>query len=641
MYKSVVRIGGYIIAVIAGLVSLLIVIILATGYFVTLPDELVTSAGHKRNISQYIEMSDGVKIAVDIWFPESTKNNVQYPTLMKMTRYWRAKERTALQRGLIALDVGLGNQADILDERTQWFNEADYVVIHVDARGTGASFGRRDIEWSPEEIGDYGEILKWIAQQPWSNGKVGSYGISYVANTAEMIMTTARPELKVVAPLYGDFDPFLGLIQPGGAQNMFLDNWGDVTHAMDQNDLCTLANAQGVECWLTKLLMTGVKPVAGHEDLLALAVEEHKHNIHNGSAGNALKYSDDQWASSGFNMQDVAPYGAKSIIEASDVPMIVSVGWSDAATVEGALSRYLTFSNDQHLLIGPYSHGGKHDTDPYLPVDKSVSPSWYQQYQNIIAYFDAFLKGSAQGLTPSKQISYYTLGANKWSTTEVWPPEGFVNKAFYFSDDHQLIDSISETALSSDVYDVDFSAATGLSSRWHTNLSAGDVIYADRFQQGQKLLNYTSAPLEQPIEITGTGVVTLHVSSTTKDNMFIAYLEDVALDGQVTYITEGVIRADNRAIADPENLPYKVLGVAHSYLRQDAKPMIPGETTEIVFNLQPISVQVKAGHRIRVSIAGADKTMFKRWPIQGESQWTIGKGGDKASRIELPFKVIN
>jgi len=637
--KKIYKIIKYAILGIAALLLLAVTTVIGAGYVLPLPDTEQTPAGYSRNVSQYVTMHDGVKIAIDVWFPKDMEADKQYPTALQMTRYWRASELTGIFRGLMALGVvGTGN---MVDETFDWFNTAGYVVIKVDARGSGASFGTRTVEWAREEVQDYGEILEWIAKQPWSNGKVGSFGVSYEGNTAEMIAVNNRPELKVVAPLYGDFNPFLGLIQPGGAKNTYVDAWGAMVRAMDLNDICTIADAEGFSCFLTKMMMAGVKPVDGHEDLLELAVADHKANRLVVDNDRTVVYIDDELDDTGYMTKDMSPFGHQEQIEASGVPMLLHLGWHDAATTEGALNRFIKFSNDQHLLIGPFTHGGGMDTDPFNDVDTPVSPSSKEQYQSLIEYFDMFLKGNETGLKPAKKITYYTNGAGTWSTTEVWPPVGFDTKTYFLGDGQQLTEKLASVTQGTDSYTVDFSVTNGSSTRWHTNMGGGDVVYADRATQDEKLLHYTSAPLESTIEITGTPTISLHVASSHKDALFIAYLEDIAPDGTVTYITEGVLRADNRKIVDPGTLSYPPLGIEHSYLRDDAEPMVPGEVTEVAFNFFPISVQIQAGHKLRVALAGADEVMFRRWPEEGTPEWIIHKGGLAASSITIPFKVVN
>jgi predicted acyl esterase len=122
---------------------------------------------------------------------------------------------------------------------------------------------------------------------------------------------------------------------------------------------------------------------------------------------------------------------------------------------------------------------------------------------------------------------------------------------------------------------VNFTASSGKQTRWHTGLGGGDVVYPDRAEEDKKLLVYTSAPLETDLEITGTPVLTLELSSTTSDGALHAYLEDVSTEGHVTYVDEGILQIMDRKEVDPKTLPYEPLGPAHSFVRKDAEPLTP------------------------------------------------------------------
>jgi uncharacterized protein len=87
-------------------------------------------------------------------------------------------------------------------------------------------------------------------------------------------------------------------------------------------------------------------------------------------------------------------------------------------------------------------------------------------------------------------------------------------------------------------------------------------VYADRAAEDNKLLTYTSVPLETDLEITGTTVLPIQMSSTTSDGAIYAYLEDVSPEGRVTYLDEGILRIIDRKEVDPKSFPYKPLGPA-------------------------------------------------------------------------------
>ncbi len=586
---------------------------------------------YTRNQALYVTMRDGVRIAVDLWLPEGLGRRERIPTVMRATRYWRA------------LDVVAGSLEDESNyELANRFNDAGYALVLVDARGSGASFGTRPYELFEAEVRDYGEVVDWIVAQPWSNGRVGAFGVSYTGNTAEMLAVNRHPAVKAIAPLFNDFDNFGHLVFPGSVLCIgFLQDWAERVHHMDLNDICAVQDLSGAECQDLESQITGVKPVDADTSgaLLAAAVREHEANTHAYQAALDYEFRDDPFGSYGVRNVGYlrSPAGHLPAIEQSGVPMLIRVGWLDAGTVNGALGRYTTIDNPQRVFIGPWDHGARNNADPFLPPDTSVEPTGDEQYTELFDFFHMYLKGNgAPGIT--SEISYYTLGAGEWHRTEVWPPEGFTTHTWYFTAGGQLSEERPSTERGSDRYEIDYDATTGRQNRWFTNGGAGDVVYPDRDAADRRLLTYTSAPMERDVEITGHPVVTLHVSSTHSDGAIFVYLENVAPDGRVTYITEGQLRAAVRAISDRAP-PYRKFGPYHSELRADAMPLVPGEITEIGFDLWATSVLVREGHRIRVAIAGADKDSFARYPRDGgRPTITLQRNRSYASSIDLPMR---
>jgi putative CocE/NonD family hydrolase len=193
-------------------------------------------------------------------------------------------------------------------------------------------------------------------------------------------------------------------------------------------------------------------------------------------------------------------------------------------------------------------------------------------------------------------------------------------------------------AEATDTYTVDFTASSGPTTRWHTQLGGGDVIYADRAREDRKLLTYTGAPLASDVEITGSPVLSLALASTTSDRAIHAYLEDVSPEGKVTYLDEGLFRVIHRKEVDPATLPYQPLGPAHSFLRADAEPLRPGEVATIRSALLPTSIVLRHGHRIRLALAGADAGLFQRYPAEGSPVWTLHRDRTHPSFLELPMR---
>ena len=373
--------------------------------------DIAWSGDYPRNQALHVTMRDGVKIAVDVWLPEDLEDGQTLPALIHATRYWRAMQSAV---------PGIEN--DNRFEEAQRVNAAGYALVLVDARGSGASFGWRAYERSVEEAMDYGEVATWITEQPWSNQKIGSYGVSYAGNTAELLAINRHPAVKAVAPLFNDFDNFGHLAFPGGALAAgTLGRWGNRVNVMDQNDLCALRELEGEACDELKARWLGAKPVDADTDgeMLKQATAEHAKNVHPFQAALNYEFRDDPWGEDGVRNAGYlgSPSGHLDAIEESGVAMFVRSGWQDAATVNGTLGRYMTIANAQQVTIGPWDHGARNDADPFHPDDTPVSPTQDEQFAELIAFFDSYLKEDG-GDPVESSISYYTLGADSWTTTK-------------------------------------------------------------------------------------------------------------------------------------------------------------------------------------------------------------------------------
>lgn len=588
--------------------------------------------------SFYLKMHDGVEIAVSLYLPKDLKSNERVPVLMRTTRYWREPQKSWMLKILVSLHVERSSLLTIPD--IKYFNQRRFAVLLVDARGTGASGGHRAVEFSPAEVADMGEIAAWAAAQPWCNGNVGTFGISYEGNTAELAGVPNQPAIRAVMPLYDTFDNTEAEGEHGVALKSLLSEWFDVVAALDRNDVCGAFEVRGLRCWIVRRMIPGVRPVDGdfQRKHLNELVAQHQNQYYNYDLAKLEFYDDTLTTEAGkFRLADISPSGLRPQIEASKVPMMVWEGWLDGGDSDGTLIRYRTFSNPQVVVIGPLSHGGDFKVDPFVAKHKPPAPTLQEQFKMEADFFDRTLRGGSSMVIESS-IRYYTMGEEQWHTTNTWPPSGFSPERLYFGGSQTLTQLPPTDTAASDFYAVDFTAGSGKQTRWHTGYSGSDVVYPDRANADKKLLIYTSAPLESDLEITGSPVLTLEMSSTTGDGAIHAYLEDVSPKERVTYVDEGVFRVINRKEVDPMSLPYEPLGPAHSFLRADAKPLLPDTPATIRFSLYATSVLIRKNHRIRVALAGADADVFKRYPAQGTPIWHVYREASRASFIELPAK---
>jgi putative CocE/NonD family hydrolase len=622
----------------AGVAALTASVLAFLATFTTLPGEEKTPAGVRRDTALYIKMRDGVQIAVDVWLPEDYQADQRLPALLRTTRYGRDGQFGWAYRLAVAF-----KQTDPHDEQTDYLNERHFVVVLADTRGSGASSGHRETEFFPELISDLGDLVNWVASQPWSNGRVGTFGNSYEGATAELTAVPNPPALKAVAPISSQFDAGM-LIFPGGVyNNKFVQPWSAIIKELDQGDVCVTHGLSGLGCWWAGRTLRGVKRVDADSDGKQLAqVLAKRHNRYPTEQLSQAEFRDDPLplrGGSSTTFAELSAFGHREQIESSQVAMQVWCGWLDADVCEGALSRYLTFKNRQQIIIGPFSHNTDFNDDPFLtPAQHSPSePTVEHQNRMMADFFDRFLRSDVSRPVEAG-IHYYTMGEGQWHDTKVWPPPGFEHAIrLYFAENHALSPTPPVASAATDTYPVNFTASTGNNNRWMTEIGL-DVLYPDRSGEDRKLLVYTGAPLPTDVEISGSPAVILKVASTATDGAFFAYLEDVAPDGRVTYLDEGELRAVNRKPTETTARPYNSPCGASGSSRNDVEPLVPGNPVELRVCMWPTSVLLRKDHQIRIALAGADAGTFRRYPPLGDVTWTVYRQTELRSYVELPMQ---
>lgn len=581
--------------------------------------------------SFYLGMRDGVRLAVSLTLPEGLPPGTRIPTILHLTRYWRNVEL----RPPFAWFVSRVNPTRYAD----FFPRHGYATVMVDTRGSGASFGSRLHPWSEPEREDAREIVDWVVAQPWSNGRVGAMGASYAGTTAALLAATGHPAVRAVVVRFVGFDLYDDIAYPGGVfHEYFVQGWSQVNRSLDANQLPSRAIA--IVPWYAPLVMRGVGPVDGDTDraLLRRAVAEHRNNGDLFAAGRELAHRDDVDPVSGAGVEDFSLHRFAEDISRSGVPIFLWGSWLDSASARGVLQQLLTLRNPMLAVIGPWNHVALEDADPYRPADAPVSPSVDAQWWACLRFFDRFLMEGDAPETLGRELHYFTMGAGRWRRTTGWPPAGIEREVLYL-DEGALRRGAPPAEPGTDLHSVDFEATTGTRNRWHPLLTDDDVIYPDLAETGSRLV-YRSEPLTRDMEITGVPVLHVRIASSGPDAALFAYLEDVAPDGRVRYVTEGQLRLIHRALA-PHEAPYATPAPYRTYRKADARPLSPGRAEVVRLGLLPTSVRIAAGHRLRLSLGGHDRETFARIPPSGEVSLELIRGGPDASRLELPVAAPN
>ncbi|MBD0695979.1 hypothetical protein BG452_22400 [Streptomyces sp. CBMA123] len=578
--------------------------------------------------SRYVTMPDGVRLAVDVYLPPGTKPGAKLPTVLVTQRYWRAR-------------VLAGQPGGASGEAEAW-NAKGYAYLVADLRGTGASFGTLTAELGADAIADSGSLGDWIAAQPWSNGRVGTTGISYGGDTAMLATALGNHHITAAAPLSYDFDPYEDLVRPGGLLiEPRLAPYALLLRILDQTGGTTCETSEQTRQLCAQLGLTGLtpRPVDGPDGpaLLAAARAEHANNANLVDMARTGAFRDYR---NGPQSWTVGSVGEKTdAVEDGGVPVLTRAGWLDAGTANGVLSQFTGLSDTQDDWIGPWNHGAGWLADPFQPARPLTRAEHEQNDQRVVDFFDRYVRDGARP-DGARQVHYYTFNEGVWRTTNRWPVPGTRTRPFRLGAGNTLATGRSgATPAGSDPLRLDPTAGTGPLDRWNTNLTGEEVSYPDRAGVDARLLGYTTAPLTEDTRVTGNGKVTLDVTGLagSANGALHVYLEDVTPDGRVSYLTEGQLALADRAVADRDDNPdWRRLRTPRSYAAGDAEPFPQGRPQQVVIDLQPVSVLFKAGERIRLTVAAANPDSFQLLPADGRAEYRIGYGGEHGSVLELP-----
>jgi putative CocE/NonD family hydrolase len=572
--------------------------------------------------SVHVQMSDGVRLAVDVHLPKALTTRQRAPAILHQTRYWRS----------LAIRFPASLFADgyfIAGGRTKkYFVQRGYAWVDVDVRGTGASFGKWKHSYWHKEISDGAEIVEWIIRQPWSDGQVAAWGKSYAGGAAEFLLVNQHPSVKAAVPMYSPFDVYDDIGWPGGVfSSWYVGEWARLNAQLDQNVL-------PVNSLRARLFVAGAKPVDGDDGdrLLQEAFETRTQNTDVAAEAAGVVFRGD--SSPNISSVDAfSPHAFSEAIKASGTPIYSYSGWYDGGYQHAAIKRFLTYNRPgDRLIVGPWDHGGHHNSSPFVQAHAT-----FDHNGEVLKFFDYHVMGIDTGIEREAPVHYYTMGAEEWRAADSWPPDGSQPVVYYMRLGGTLERMASDEPSAFDEYQADFDVGTGTPSRWTALVGAIDSpkMYTDWNTRANTRLHYVSARLDRSVEVTGHPMVTLYVSSTATDGNFFAYLEDVDPDRNVTYVTEGMLRALHRESVATTPAHQDAVPIRR-YDRASAKRLEPGEIVELTFDLFPISYVFERGHSIRVSIAGADKDHF--WPTTAEQAPVVRLFRDATyqSQIVLP-----
>lgn len=485
-----------------------------------------------------IPMSDGCHLSARIWRPI---HGEPVPAILEYIPY-RHRDFTALRDAQIH----------------PFFAEHGYASVRVDLRGSGNSEGVLRDEYLPQELDDGIEVLRWIASQPWCDGQVGMFGLSWGGFNGLMLAARQPPELKCVVSVCSSDDRFADDVHyMGGA--MLTDNlsWASNMFAYNSCPPDPMLVGDGWrDQWLERLQGSGL------------------------------------WIHTWLQHQRRDEYWKHASIcedyEKVRVPVYAVSGWADGySNTVFRLVRNLP--GPVKGLIGAWGHKYPHMTDVGEPIGF---------LEECVRWWDRWLKGLDTGIDREPALRVWMQDSTspltpsrpgRWVAESSWPSPRVTEHAFPLS--VRGIEMGQGTACDEEEVWVQSPLSVGLfAGKWYSYAGDTDLPFDQREEDGGALV-FDGPVLEEPLEVLGMPVAELELTVDKPVAMVAVRLSDIAPGGSVSRVT------------------YGVLNLTHRESREFPRPFEPGRWERVRVPLNHIAQRFPAGNRVRVAIS----TSY--WPL--------------------------
>jgi predicted acyl esterase len=649
---------------------------------------------HFYRSSVYVEVRDGVRLAVDTYLPgdEAGPADAPLPTILMSSRYPRASR---LAGGGIDTPVGdlpAGQSSGRLVSRNRdgtftggresipFFMEHGYAFVKMQARGTGASEGVRLGEGSWPEVLDHRDVIEWLAGQPWSDGNVGMIGGSWVGWSQLQAAASQPEQLRAIFPAVPSGDSYRS-VAPNGVLQKNVIYWAlsqsltdidtgnihvPVDEDVDGSRLRAILDERRARTEATSIspstslvrfdpdLMTALGALAGAAGLASIrevppllldsaklgALISGSPELQKTLIAKVKVYRDTFPGYASFDEVTTHPFTILDRINGSGVPIYLWSGWFDGATDSHSFL-YQNLTTPKRLTFGGFAHS---------PYGMRPREAFAQRTLNVEAlrWFDYWLKGIENGIADEPPVRFAVMVGDDdmaWHEAPDWPPPGISTLALHFADGPSgSIRSINDGLLVAEPpktagvhrQTVDYTATTGPQTRYWKTMQAVTLDYSFMKAHGENALTYTTQPLEADVTVVGAPVVTISTTANAPDADYFVYLEEVDGAGEVTYVTDGRLRASFRTLGEPL---YEVGSLPWPDCRRavvEATPPLDAGVAELKFDLMPTGHRFDAGHRIRVVITHADEGNAITVPMTPTPTVEVLFGGDHGSFLELP-----
>jgi uncharacterized protein len=570
-----------------------------------------------------IPMRDGKRMATDVYRPKDTSK--KYPIVFVRTPY-----------NFNFWDVRNGAPRDLTSELEAV--KRGYAFVEMNERGHFFSEGDYDILGPP--LTDGSDAISWMSSQPWSNGKVGTIGCSSTAEWQMGVAALGNPAFTTMIPQgfgagVGRFSPYFeqGNWYRGGAVQMLFIPWlsgqqnqirpmfppntsrEDLIRASKAFDLAQQLPPVDWSQALRHLpVMDIMKAVDAPHGIFADPMP-----VATGGAMIQRAPNDPAWYRGGL-WHDNMPI---------NIPGFWFMSWYDVSVGPNlAAYNYVRrtakpeVADQQYAIIAPTLHcSHKKATEDTVVGERSMGDARLDYDSLTYGWFDYFLKGENNGiLTKMPKVRYFTMGMNKWQSSDVWPPKDAQPMTLFLASAGKANSLYGDGSLTSAPPGADhpdsfsYDPMNPVPSHGGNVCCTGNAVTAGAFDQRKQetradILVYSTETLKEGMEVSGPIDVTLYVSSDAKDTDFTVKLIDVYPDGTAYNLDETIQRLRYREGYD--------------------KPPVWMESGKVYkVALQPMTTSnyFAAGHRLRIEVSSSNFPRFDRNMNTGGNNYDEAKG---------------
>jgi uncharacterized protein len=554
-----------------------------------------------------VRMRDGIELSANLWLPQAREAAERFPAILELIPYRKDDWRY------------------LSDQRTMtYFAQRGFVGCRVDIRGTGSSQGLALDEYTADETADGVELVAWLAAQPWCNGNVGMWGISYGGFTAIQVAMQRPPALKAIVPVYATDDRYLddvhyigGCLTASEVAQYAVSMVG--MNAMPPHQ--AYAGPNWAEQWRTRLEQTP------------------------------------PWTITWLRQQLDGPYWRQGSLapdyDRISAPMLLIGGWADGYP-NAALRMLAKCSAPRRAIIGPWVHAMPHHAYPAPHIDA---------HHEMVRFFSYWLRGDENGVMEEPLLTVfrqeYTAPEafpssvnGAWQSETSYPVERGTGMGLILGDGILLVATEgraeapsllaapgkipaqneasadtppsvpSVSSVPSAAYDT-YTHRPALGTRaglcygagWSPNGLARDLRPDEALS-----LTYTSSPLQESVDIIGNPEALLYLSSDAPLGNVVVRLTDVAPDGTSALVTTGI------------------LNLSHRESHSEPSPLVPGEIYAVRVSMRAIAYRFLPGQRIRLSVCSSYWPVI--WPSPYEAVYQLHRGTSTPSQLILPVVPV-